>query len=124
MVDLSLTFTFCQHCQNRTMEPRNVCPACDWPRSHTDKTPAPSFGCPDPNAQFVHGKMPVIQQHLADIKLESVEFVPPAPPAAPMNEAAIPDLGVMVTATTKRVSSKEKLRTLTLAPEDPIEEAE
>lgn len=114
MVDLSLTFIHCLHCQNRTAEPRNVCPVCDWPRCHSDDPPQPAFGCADPNAQFVRSKMPVINAPMADVMI-----VPPAPAAPAMIEAALPDLGVI-----EPTSSLAILRTLTLAPDDPEPEAD
>lgn len=95
-----------------------MCPSCDWPRQHSDETP-PRDGiwCADPNAQFTVAQMPVIQQHLVDVKI-----VPPAPPAPAMAEAALPDLGIFEVAV--QPSSMTKLRTLTLAPEDPPPEIE
>lgn len=119
MVDLSKTFVHCLHCGQYTAEPRNVCPRCDWPRCHSDETPQPDYSCTDPNAQFVTAQMPVIQQHVADVKI-----VPPAAQPAAMVEASIPDLGVIVPTPPVKASSMKKLRTLTLAPEDPVPEAD
>lgn len=125
MVDLSKTFTFCLHCKNRTAEPRNVCPACDWPRAHSAETPQSEVGLLDLNNVLAAPALQsgqvaqVIQPHMADVKVDSKPVLIPG--QAPPNLAAIAELGVIPTSP---ASPLERLRTLTLAPEDPVEEPE
>jgi predicted amidophosphoribosyltransferase len=123
MIDLSKTFLQCLHCHHHFSEPRHVCPSCDWPRSHSDETPPPTWSQPDPNAAPT-AAAPQIHQHLADIKLEgpvqlelplSTEGVSPVPQLAPAILADIP--------IPQSKAAKRQAKTLTLAPELPTESA-
>lgn len=122
MVDLSKTFTRCAHCKGTTSEPRNVCPVCDWPRQHSDETPPPSLTMADPNAKPV---MPaqqgaIVQPHIADVAIDSRPVVIPG--QAPARLDAIAEVGVIATAPV--ASALQRLKTLTLAPEDPVDETD
>lgn len=121
MVDLSKTFTYCLHCKNRTAEPRNVCPACDWPRAHSDVTPPPNTSLGDPNAKVEMppqlGAASVVQPLIADVTLDTRPVVIPG--QAPARLDAIAEVGMVHT---KPDTALSRLRTLTLAPEDPVEE--
>ncbi len=48
MTELVHQFVHCSHCKQRWPGLRYTCPYCDWPRAHTDETPAPTSGPVDP----------------------------------------------------------------------------
>jgi hypothetical protein len=120
VVDLSKTFTFCMHCKNRTMEPRHVCPNCDWPRQHSEETPPPDISLAGPNTAPIvpapQGGQPVVVPHLADVKIDSRPVVVPG--QAPARLEAIADLGDI----SEQARPAAILRSLTLAPDDPLPE--
>ena len=60
-----------------------------------------------------------VQPHLAEVKLDSKPVVIPG--QAPARLDAIAEVGVIPTAP---ATPLERLRTLTLAPDDPVEEPE
>lgn len=115
MIDLSKTFLQCNHCKHNFAEPRHVCPACDWPRTHSEETPPPTWSQPDPNAQVVQAAPQIAQGILNPVQLElplATEAAPaPVPQAPPVILADIPVPQVR----------KRQPRTLTLAPEEPTE---
>lgn len=80
MTDLTKTFLQCLHCGHHFMEPRHVCPACDWPRAHTDVTPGPETSRPDPNAYVPPAQpaLPVVGEHRADAELAAPQPIPQA----------------------------------------------
>lgn len=124
MVDLSKTFVRCLHCGNATAEPRHVCPVCDWPRTHSDVTPPPTLSMADPNAVSTApaaqiGVAAIVQPHIADVKIDSRPVVIPG--QAPARLDAIAEVGEIATAPIA-TPALQRLRTLTLAPEDPVED--
>lgn len=125
MIDLSKTFLQCMHCHHNFAEPRHVCPACDWPRTHSEETPPPSWSQPDPNAgtaqpaaQVQVGIInadPTPTDATAETVLVEIHVHEPAPQAA---------LGILADIPVPQVKARRgTLRTLTLAPEDPTGEA-
>lgn len=123
MVDLSKTFVHCLHCDNYTPDPRNVCPRCDWPRAHSDETPPPTISMADPNEKFVPAQPVQVreaQPYAADVKVE-VQRPVVIPGQAPARLDQIAEVGMIPTATTTPL---ERLRSITLAPDDPVEEGE
>lgn len=113
MVDLSKTFVHCLHCGNRTSEPRNVCPVCDWPRDHSFETAPPTISCADPNAKIeVPAQSGAPAPYIADVKIVNTAPVV-IPGQAPARLDAIAEVGVIP------ASALATLRSLTLAPEDP-----
>lgn len=113
MTDLTKTFLQCLHCQHHFSEPRNVCPACDWPRSHSDETPPPTWSQPDTSAQPV---APAAQIDLGIINVDAGAPLEPAPEAAPQAAPTIlADIPI------PQVRRPRQPKTLVLAPEEPVE---
>lgn len=119
MIDLSKTFLQCMHCLHNFAEPRHVCPACDWPRTHSEETPPPSWSQPDPNAGTAQ---PAAQVQVGIINADPTPAdATPVEPVAPAPQAA---LGILADIPVPQVKARRgTLRTLTLAPEDPTGEA-
>lgn len=102
------------------MEPRHVCPGCDWPRQHSDETPTPSVSMADPNAVFVSPVVAgtAIAPHVTEVQLVSAPIVIPG--QAPARLAGIADLGMI--GDLRPQGAAAVLRSLTLAPDDPLPE--
>lgn len=112
---LDKLFSICGHCNRQLANPVYSCPWCNWPREHTEETPAPIVGLPDNS--FKPGEQMQVsatsQQGAVPVNIiADVTLAPPKPPQAPA-QLVIPEFEVAARPSTASP------RTLTLAPEEP-----
>jgi hypothetical protein len=127
MSELTHQFVQCSHCKQRWPGLRYTCPYCNWPREHTDETPAPTSGMADqtkviPTAPEQTAPAATPYTTSVEGSLPDPILVVPVPQAPKLDPDAVQqlDMGAMQAAALRAPARGPQI--ITLAPDDPVPE--